>query len=83
MDVVAVAAFADWNNSKRNVVSLMWYRNDGHMNFKPQPLARSPRDQITLAVGDFDGNGHPVLATGGFYIYPPYVQMGRFTLWRR
>jgi len=83
MDVVAVAAFADWNNSKRNVVTLMWYRNDGHMNFKPQALARNPRDQITLAVGDFDGNGKPVLATGGFYIYPPYVQMGRLTLWRR
>lgn len=83
MDVVAVAAYSDWNSANRNVVSLMWFRNDGRMNFEPRVLARNPKDQITLAAGDFDGNGRPVLATGGFYIYPPYDAMARVTLWRR
>jgi FG-GAP-like repeat len=83
MDVVAVAAYADWNNQNRNVVSLMWFRNDGTQFFEPRVLARAPKDQITLAAGDFDGLGGPVLATGGFYIYPPYDSMGRITLWRR
>ena len=82
MDVVAVAAYADWNNQNRNVVSLMWFQNDGKMNFTPRVLARAPKDQITLAVGDFDGKGKPVLVSGGFYIYPPYDAMGRITLWR-
>jgi hypothetical protein len=82
MDLVAVAAYADWSNKNRNVTSLMWFHNDGHMNFEPRVLARAPKDQITLAVGDFDGNGRPVLVTGGFYLYPPYDSMGRITLWR-
>lgn len=82
MDVIAVAAFADWSNTDRNEVSLMWFHNDGKMNFEPRVLARVPKDQITLAVGDFDGSGKPSLVTGGFYIYPPYKDMGRITLWK-
>jgi len=82
MDVLAVAAYADWGNKNRNVVSLMWFRNDGRMNFEPHVLAHTPKDQITLATGDFDGTGKPVLVTGGFYIYPPYDDLGRITLWR-
>ena len=83
MDIVACSAYLDWNNKNRNVVSLMWFRNDGKMNFEPHALARTPKDIITLAAGDLDGNGRPVLVTGGFYIYPPYDAMGRVTLWRR
>jgi len=83
MDVVATAAYADWNNQNRNVVSLMWFRNDGRMNFEPVALARTPKDLITLVAGDFDGTGRPSLVTGGFYIYPPYDAMSRITLWRR
>ncbi|HVT73718.1 MAG TPA: VCBS repeat-containing protein [Lacunisphaera sp.] len=83
MDVVAVAAYADWTNKNRNVVSLMWFRNDGHENFEPRILARVPKDQVALAAADLDGSGHPTLVTGGFYLYPPYNDMGRITLWRR
>jgi len=81
--VVAVAAYADWSNTNRNVISLMWFKNDGRENFEPHILSHGPKDQLTLAAGDFDGNGRPVLATGGFYVYPPYESMGRITLWRR
>ncbi len=83
MDVVAAAAYADWTNKNRNLVSLLWFRNDGKMNFEPRILARAPKDQITLAAGDFDGNGRPSLVTGGFYVYPPYESMGRITRWRK
>jgi hypothetical protein len=82
MDVVASSAYSDWNNKNRNVVSLMWFKNDGRMNFERRALARAPKDLITLAAADFDGNGRPVLVTGGFYIYPPYDEMSRITLWR-
>ena len=83
MDVLAVAAYADWNNKNRSAIGLMWFHNDGAMNFEPRILANGPKDQITLAAGDFDGHGQPVLVTGGFYIYPPYDSMGRLTLWRK
>lgn len=81
-DIVATAAYADWNNANRDVVSLMWFRNDGRLNFEPRILARQPKDLITLAVGDFDGTGRPALVTGGFYIYPPFDAMSRVVLWR-
>jgi hypothetical protein len=82
MDIVAVTAYADWNNKSANAVSLMWYRNDGKSNFTPHVLARAPKDLIGLAAGDFDGNGRAELVTGGFYILPN-DGMGRITLWRR
>ena len=82
MDVVSAAAYADWNNANRRVVSLMWYRNDGRQNFEPRVLARQPKDLITLAAGDFDRTGQVSLVTGGFYIYPPYDALSRITLWR-
>lgn len=81
-DVVAVAAYSDWNNQNRSVISLMWFRNDGKMAFEPRVLARVPKDQITLAVGDFANDGRLSLVTGGFYIYPPYDALGRITLWK-
>jgi hypothetical protein len=82
IDVVSVAAYADWNSTKRSATSLMWFRNDGKMKFLPHELAREPKDQITLAVGNFEGQG-PSLVTGGFYIYPPYDRAARITWWRK
>jgi len=83
MDVVAVAAYSDWNNANRKVVSLTWFRNDGRMNFKAHVLARQPKDLITLDAGNFDGSGNPSLVTGGFYIYPPFDSLSRILLWKR
>ncbi len=83
MDVVAVAGYADWSNKDREVISLMWFRNDGRMGFEPRVLAMAPKDLITLAAGDFEGEGEPSLVTGGFYVYPPYEAMERVLLWRK
>lgn len=83
MDVVSVAGYADWKNKNREVVSLMWFRNDGKMRFEPRILSRYPKDLITLAAGSFEGDGEVALVTGGFYIYPPYEGMERILLWRR
>ena len=65
-----------------DATSVIAFNNDGKMNFEPRVLAHNPKDQIALAVGDFDHSGKPSLVTGGFYIYPPYDAMGRITLWR-
>ena len=84
LDIVTVSAF-----NKANDTSSVWmtaWLNDGHEHFTPVPLANtptSPTHLITVAAGDLDGNGVPVLVTGGFFIYPPYTNMSRVTLWRR
>lgn len=81
MDIVASAAYSDWNNKNRNVVSLMWFRNDGKQRFKAYTLTRQPKDLITMGAGHFSADGRPGLITGGFYIYPPFDNMGRIMLW--
>ncbi len=83
LDVVAVAAYAGRNNPAARVVSLAWFRNLGRARFERHVLAVDPRDQLTVAAGDFDNSGHPSLVTGGFYLGSAPPPLGRFTLWRR
>ena len=81
IDIVAVSAFADW--SKPETASMMAWINDGRQNFTPVVLAHAPTHLITTAVGDLDGNGVPVIVTGGFHAFPPWEKMSSVTLWRR
>lgn len=84
MDVVACSAYAeDWNKTNTMPVTLMWFRNDGHLRFTPHILAHSPKDIITIVAADLDGKGRPNLVSGGFNVYPPYERMGRVMIWRR
>jgi hypothetical protein len=81
LDIVTASAF-----NKANDMSSVWltaWLNDGHEQFTRVPLAHSPTHLITVAAGDLDGNGVPVLVTGGFFVYPPFTGMSRVTLWRR
>jgi hypothetical protein len=81
MDVVAVSAFNEWNSSQ--AVSLVYFRNDGRMNFTPHVLARAPTHLLTCVAADLDGSGQPALVTGGFHAYPPWDRMSRLMIWRR
>lgn len=81
MDLVAVSCFANWADPA--AVSLMAWINDGHQNFTPVVLAHKPIQLVTAAVGDLDGNGVPVIVTGGFYAVPPFESMSNVTLWRK
>jgi hypothetical protein len=81
LDVVAVSAFGDWANPK--TVSMMAFLNDGREGFTPVVLAHAPTHLITVAVGDLDGNGVPVIVTGGFHLFPPWDRMSNITLWRK
>jgi hypothetical protein len=81
LDLIAVSCFADWTDRKS--VSMMAWLNDGHERFSPVILANRPTHLVTVAVGDIDGNGIPVIVTGGFHAYPPFDDMSVITLWRR
>jgi hypothetical protein len=81
VDLLAVSCFADWSDP--NAISMMAWLNDGHENFTPVVLAHRPIQLVTAAVGDLDGNGVPVIVTGGFHALPPFEHMSSVTLWRR
>lgn len=81
IDLLAVSAFGKWSNE--NEVSMMAWLNDGKNNFSPVVLANKPIRLITSDVGDLDGNGVPVIVTGGFFPWPPYRDMSNITLWRK
>jgi len=80
-DIVTVSGFNEVMDPQ--AVWLMAWINQGDAKFVSVPLAREPTRLITVAAGDIDGNGVPVLVTGGLHIYPPYTHMSRVTLWRR
>ncbi|HET7537464.1 MAG TPA: VCBS repeat-containing protein [Candidatus Didemnitutus sp.] len=81
IDLLAVSCFADWSDP--NAVSMMAWINDGHENFTPVVLAHNPIQLVTAAVGDLDGNGVPVIVTGGLHALPPFDRMSNITLWRK
>ncbi len=81
MDLLAVSCFADESNPQ--AAAMMAWINDGHENFTPVTLARRPYQFVTAAVGDLDGNGVPVIVTGGFHALPPFEQLSSITLWRK
>lgn len=80
-DVLTVSCFADWNDP--DAVSMMVWLNDGQQRFMPHVLARAPTHLVSAAVGDLDGNGVPVIVTGGWHLFPPYDRLSSITLWRR
>jgi hypothetical protein len=81
VDLLAVSAFGKWTNEDE--VSMMAWLNDGQNNFRSVGLANKPIRLITADVGDLDGNGVPVIVTGGFFPWPPYREMSNITLWRK
>jgi len=81
MDVIAVSTLADWSDPA--AVSMMAWINDGREGFMPVPLAHTPTHLLTVAAGDLDGNGVPVIVTGGFHMLPPWEHMSNVTLWRK
>lgn len=81
---IDIATVSGFNNANQvDAVWLMAWINDGAQHFTPVPLAKEPTHLITVAAGDLDGNGTPVLVTGGFHLFPPFPSMSRVTLWRR
>jgi hypothetical protein len=81
LDVVCVSGFNNWTDPK--AASLMAFMNQGGEQFTPTIVAQVPTHLVTVAAGDLDGSGHPVLVTGGFHAYPPWDRMSRIKLWRR
>ncbi|GMU23442.1 MAG: hypothetical protein AMXMBFR13_35200 [Phycisphaerae bacterium] len=80
LDVFVVSAFNEWE--QKDALSLIWYENDGRMQFTERPVGTSPTHLLALAAGDLDGDDRTDFVTGGMHICPPYDRLGRVTLWR-
>jgi len=80
VDVVAVSAWNLWE--KPEAQSMVWFENEGKMNFTRHDLTNTPTHLITLEAADMDQDGRVDLVSGGMHFYPPYSHQSRVTLWR-
>lgn len=80
LDVVVVSCFNKWDDPKAQ--SMIWFENDGRMNFTHHEITSNPSHLLVLECADMDGDGWVDLVTGGMYTYPPYDRMNRVTLWK-
>jgi len=62
--------------------SIIWFENDGNMNFTRRDIARDPALLVVIAPGDMDGDGRVDFVTGTFPSAPPADLKNRVTLWR-
>jgi hypothetical protein len=80
IDVVCVSGITDGKDP--TAPSLVVFHNDGQQNFSRRVLASKPDHLISVAAADLDGNGKPVLITGGFHANPPFDHLSRILAWR-
>jgi len=79
LDVVAVSAWNLWENPESQ--SMVWFENDGKMNFVRHDLTNIPTHLITLEAADMNHDGRVDVVTGGMHFYPPYTHQSRVTVW--
>jgi hypothetical protein len=79
MDVVAVSCYNFWEKPESQ--SMIWFENDGKMNFTEHDIAHSPTHLISLETADMNGDGKPDFITVRMNVYPPFTKDGRVTLW--
>jgi hypothetical protein len=80
LDVVVVSCFNKWDDPKAQ--SVIWFENDGRMNFTRHDISSNPSHLLILECADMDGDGWVDFVTGGMYTYPPYDRMSRVLLWK-
>lgn len=80
LDIVAVSMFNVWSDPRRQ--SVIWLENDGKQTFKPHAIGGAPIHQVTVSLGDLNGDGRLDVVTGGIHrLAPPGNRMGRVTVW--
>ena len=80
LDIAVVSSFNKWDDPKAQ--SMMWFENNGQMQFTAHNLTSNPTHLLLLDTADMDGDGWTDFVTGGMHAYPPYDRMSRVLLWR-
>ena len=79
LDVVAVSCYNFWEEPDSQ--SMIWFENDGKMNFTQHDIAHSPTHLINLETADMNGDGKPDFVSARMNVYPPFTKEGRVVLW--
>jgi hypothetical protein len=79
MDVVAVSCYNFWEKPESQ--SMIWFENDGKMDFTEHDIAHSPTHLISLETADMNNDGKPDFVSARMNVYPPFTKEGRIMLW--
>jgi hypothetical protein len=79
LDVAAVSCYNFWEKPESQ--SMIWYENDGRMNFTEHDISHSPTHLVSLEAADMNGDGKPDLVSVRMDVYQPFTNDGRVVLW--
>lgn len=79
LDVAAVTCYNLWERPESQ--SIVWFENDGHMNFTMHDVSSKPTHLISLEAADMNKDGRPDLVSVRMNVYPPFTKDGRVVLW--
>ena len=79
LDVAAVSCYNFWE--KPDSQSIVWFENDGKMNFTQHDISHAPTHLISLEAADMNGDGKPDLVSVRMDVYQPFTPEGRVVLW--
>jgi len=79
LDIAAVSCYNFWERPESQ--SIVWFENDGKMNFTLHDIAHSPTHLISLEAADMNRDGKPDLVSVRMDVYQPFSNDGRVMLW--
>lgn len=79
LDVAAVSCYNLWEQP--DAQSIVWFENDGKMNFTLHDVSSRPTHLISLEAGDMNRDGKPDLVSVRMNVYQPFTKDGRVVLW--
>jgi len=79
LDVAAVSCYNFWEKPQSQ--SIVWFENDGKMNFTEHDISHSPTHLINLETADMNRDGKPDFVSARMNVYPPFTRDGRIMLW--
>jgi hypothetical protein len=80
LDVAAVSCYNFWERPDSQ--SIVWFENDGKMDFTARDISHSPTHLISLEAEDMNRDGKPDLVSVRMNVYPPFTKDGRVVFWR-
>jgi hypothetical protein len=80
LDVAAVTCYNLWERPESQ--SIVWFENDGKMNFTLRDISSKPTHLISLEAADMNGDGKPDLVSARMNVYQPFTNDGRIVLWQ-
>lgn len=79
LDIAAASCYNFWE--KDDSQSLVWFENDGRMNFTQRDLSHTPTHLISLETADMNADGKPDLVSVRMDVYQPFTKDGRVVVW--